>query len=104
MAGKYQRPGKKKSAKRSKVRGRQNIVTVAPLNCEQERILKWLKQVRFRRALFGGVDESDLWKKIGELNSLYEDALFAERARYDALLEERCGSAKHGKEGDDADG
>lgn len=59
------------------------------LNAEQERIRKWLRQVRFRPVLFGGVEESDVWKKISELNAMYETALTAERARYDALLAER---------------
>ena len=35
------------------------------------------------------------------MNSLYEAALSAERARYDALLAERCGFAELGKAGDD---
>ena len=64
---------------------------VQPLNREQKRILAWLKKVRFRRQLFGGVSERDVWKKIEELNSMYNLALVAERARYDALLEERAG-------------
>lgn len=59
-----------------------------PLNFEQARIRQWLQQVRFRRAVVGGVSEADVWKKLGELNGLYEAALAAERARYDALLQE----------------
>ena len=99
MAGKYS--SHKDVAKPNRVRGRPNIGNAEPLNHEQERIQKWLKQVRFKKTLFGGVNEADLWKKIAELNSLYEAALSAERARYDALIEERCGSAEHGKAGDD---
>lgn len=60
------------------------------LGCEQKRIRQWLKQVRFRRSLLGGVDERDVWKKIGELNDMYNAALVAERVRYDALLEQRA--------------
>lgn len=55
-------------------------------NHEQKRIAEWLKKVRFRRCLFGGVNEKDVWKKIEELNRMYDAALSAERARYDALL------------------
>ncbi|MDO5400376.1 MAG: hypothetical protein Q4F17_05255 [Eubacteriales bacterium] len=62
---------------------------VVPLSCEQEKILSWLKKVRFRRAVLGGVSEADVWKKIGELNAMYEAALAAERTRYDALLKDR---------------
>ena len=99
MAGKVS--SGKDTAKPNRVRGRPNNGTGEALNHEQERIQKWLKQVRFKKTLFGGVNEADLWKKIAELNSLYEAALSAERARYDALLAQRCGSAQHGKAGDD---
>lgn len=58
------------------------------LSREQKKIAQWLKQVKFRKTLFGGVSERDVWKKIGELNELYNTALVAERARYDALLAE----------------
>ena len=98
MAGKFSSP--KDAAKPNRVRGRPINTASEPLNHEQERIQKWLKQVRFKKTLFG-VDEADLWKKIGELNILYEAALSAERARYDALLAQRCGEAKRGKAGDD---
>ena len=59
------------------------------LNREHEKLLHWLQTVKFRRVLFGGVDEAQLWKKIEELDMLYAAALGAERARYDALLEEQ---------------
>lgn len=54
---------------------------------EDLRIETWLKQVRFKKRLFGGVSEQDVWKKIGELHALYRDALRAERVRCDALIE-----------------
>lgn len=59
------------------------------LNHEHARIQSWLRQVRFKKTVFGGVDEADVWKKLSELNSIYEAALSAERARYDALLAQR---------------
>lgn len=58
------------------------------LSREQRRIVQWLKQVRFRKALFG-VSEKDVWKKLTELNDLFQQALVAERIRYDALLEQQ---------------
>lgn len=94
MANRYD-DASRKGEKRNRVRGRPNGAS-KPLNHEQERIHKWLKQVRFRKVFFGGVSEADVWKKIAELNGLYEAALSAERARYDALLEAGCG-----KGGDD---
>ena len=58
------------------------------LNSEQQNIVEWLKKVRFQKQLFGGVSEQDVWKKIDELNKLYEAALAAERIRYETLLQE----------------
>lgn len=57
---------------------------------EQEaKIASWLRTVKFRRQVFGGVSEKDVWAKIGQLNEMYNQAILAERARYDALLAER---------------
>lgn len=59
------------------------------LNREQLQIINWLKEVRFRKQFFGGVNEQDVWKKIEKLNEMYEAALKAERIRYDVLLEQQ---------------
>ena len=60
---------------------------------EQEALLQWFKKVRFRKAFLGGVDETDVWRKLEELNRLYEASIAAERTRYDALLEAYAQSA-----------
>ena len=52
------------------------------LSKEQQDIYEWLSKVKFRKAHFGGLDEADVWSKLGELNALYEKLLIAERARY----------------------
>ena len=54
---------------------------------EQQAIVQWLKTVKFRKNLLGGVDEIQLWKKLEELYGLYDAALRAERTRYNTLLE-----------------
>ncbi|MFR7735706.1 MAG: hypothetical protein ACLU16_08025, partial [Blautia wexlerae] len=56
------------------------------LNHEHEKLKEWFRTVRFRKVLFGGVDEIHLWKKLEELNQIYETSLSTERARYDALI------------------
>ncbi len=63
------------------------------LNAEQRRVAAWLKRLRFKRQLIGGVSERDVWRRLDELNSLYDQALNAERARYDALLEMQSSQA-----------
>lgn len=62
---------------------------VETLNREEQEIINWLKEVRFRKQLFGGVNEQDVWKKIEKLNEMYEAALKAERIRYDVLLKQQ---------------
>lgn len=71
-----------------------NFTDEIDLGTEQESLQSFLKSVHFKRKLLGGVSEVDVWKKISELNSLYETALAAERTRYNALLEERTGNNK----------
>ena len=58
-------------------------------NPELTEIAKGLSKVKFRQKTVGGLDPADVWKKIEELNSLYEKALAAERIRYDLLLQQK---------------
>ena len=55
---------------------------------QEKRIAGWLQKVHFRRAMLG-VNERDVWKKIAELNEMYQELLRAERIRYDTLLEQQ---------------
>ena len=65
---------------------------------EQEaRIAGWLKTVKFRKQIFGGVSQADVFRKIGELNDMYREALIAERARCDALMAEKPSETAKGK-------
>ena len=51
-------------------------------------IAVWLRKLKFRKKLFGGVDERDVWRRLDELNRMYEKAVVAERARCAAILEQ----------------
>ena len=55
---------------------------------ERAEIIAWLKKVRFKPRIFGGVDKRNVLKKMIELDALYTKALEAERVRYNTLLEE----------------
>lgn len=79
---------------KGKGRKAQKFAETERMSREQRRIAQWLKQVKFRKTLLGGVSERDVWKKIGELNEMYNVALAAERARYDALLEKQLREAQ----------
>jgi len=51
------------------------------------KIADWLDKVSFRKQFFGGLSETDVWKKINELDQMYQAALDAERIRYDTMIE-----------------
>lgn len=71
--------------------GRQDLMP------EEEEILRWLRETKFRKVVFGGVSEADVWKKISELNDLYDAAFQAQRAHYEALLDLQDGPGRpHG--------
>ena len=55
---------------------------------QEEKIAGFLQKVKFRKQIFGGVSEKDVWTKIRELNEMYRQSLLAERIRYDALIAE----------------
>lgn len=66
-------------------------------NPELDRVGAWLAEVTFRKRLLGGLDPEDVWKKLEELNALYENALIAERARYSLLIRQlRLGAQEDG--------
>ena len=78
---------KKRSGKKGSCNaGAERFPQTEALNHEHEKLKEWFRTVRFRNVLFGGVDEVHLWKKLEELNQIYEISLSAERARYDALI------------------
>ena len=78
---------KKRSGKKGSCNaGAERFLQTEALNHEHEKLKEWFRTVRFRKVVFGGVDEIHLWKKLEELNQIYETSLSAERARYDALI------------------
>lgn len=53
----------------------------------QKPIADFLENLRFRRA-FMGIDEEEVWERIGELNAMYEKLLLAENAKNQAIIAE----------------
>ena len=54
-----------------------------------EEIAGWLKELKFRKKIIGGVDEDNVWHKLDELQAQYQSAFDAQAERYQALLDER---------------
>jgi hypothetical protein len=42
---------------------------------QSEEIEKYLKNLKFKKNIFGGLDEADVWKKIKKLDELYQKEL-----------------------------
>lgn len=57
-----------------------------PENPCQQKIADWLGKMKLRKVMFGGVSERQVWKRMGELNEMYQEMLKLERARYEVLL------------------
>lgn len=47
---------------------------------EREEIKNWFRNLKFKKKLFGGIDEADVWAKFQELNQMYEKLLIEELA------------------------
>lgn len=47
----------------------------------KKEITDFIDGIRFKKKFFGGVDETDVWKKIRELNALYEKLLISVKTR-----------------------
>lgn len=54
----------------------------------KKEISDFLKNTKFKKQMFGGLNEMDVLNKINKLNDLYSRALDAERIRYDVLINE----------------
>ena len=59
-----------------------------PQSEEHEKIIEFLKTVKFRPKMIGGLDARSVWKKLDELNRLYDAAIRAEKIRGNTLLAE----------------
>lgn len=65
-----------------------------------------LSAMKFRKKLFGGVDESDVWRQLENLQRLYQLVYDEQAAYYQALVDERdrALAAAGRRSGGDADG
>lgn len=47
------------------------------------------KKLRFRKTLFGGVSQKDVWRKLEQVQKEYRSAYECQQAAYEARLKER---------------
>ena len=52
-------------------------------------IAEALSAMKFRKKVFGGVDEANVWKKLEQLQQTYQLVYDEQAAYYQALLDER---------------
>lgn len=81
--GKYDKKPASRAEAKAAARGAHPELNSNP---EYQQIAAWLSSVKFQKKAVSGLDPADVWKKIEELNGLYENALLAERVRYNLLL------------------
>ena len=81
MAERHKREAKLNRGRKAKNKGREVLpntkksTSTEVINQEHKEIIKWFQTVK-----------NDVWKKLQELNQLYESAIRAERERYNILL------------------
>jgi len=54
-----------------------------------EDIASVMKEMHFRRKIFGGVDEADVWRQLEKLQSEYRSVFEAQQEQSRALIQER---------------
>jgi len=52
-------------------------------------IAEEIKKMKFRKNIIGGLNEEDVWKKLGQLQEDYRRVLDISNKQYEALIEER---------------
>lgn len=48
-----------------------------------EDVAAYIDKMKFKRRLFGGVDEADVWRQIEELHKQYEAVFLAQEIRHE---------------------
>ena len=86
---------KKKSGKKAEMEAN---AAKSEIVAEEKAVLDWIENVKFKRRRFGGVDEADVWRKIEELNRLYEKLLIADRAKYTVVIRSLQKASEDGSE------
>ena len=49
-----------------------------------EEIAGWLKELKFRKKIIGGVDEANVWHKLDELQAQYQSSWMSATLRFAA--------------------
>ena len=60
-----------------------------------EKIAEYIKKIHFRKTIFGGIDEDDVWRQLEALQEEYERILLNEKAGAAAVLKERDAEISH---------
>lgn len=67
-------------------------------------IAEALSAMKFRKKMFGGVEEADVWRQLEALQRTYQEVYDQQAAYYQALLDQRDRELKRMKSGGDAHG
>lgn len=54
-----------------------------------EEIALYIKQMRFKKKMFGGVQEMDVWRKVEQLHQQYESVFAVQQALYQQQLAQK---------------
>lgn len=65
-----------------------------PPSRTMEDVAAYIEAMRFRKKLFGGLDEADVWQKIEALHREYEAVFLAQEIRWQEAVERRSGGKR----------
>lgn len=54
---------------------------------ESKEISSYLKSLKFKKKIIGGIDEEDVWKKIKKLDELYQKELDYMKKEYEEKIQ-----------------
>lgn len=75
--------------------------TQSQLDPAMEELTRLFEQMKFRKKWLGGVDEGDVWRKLEQLQQMYQQAYQRQAAYYQALLgQKECGMVQRRGEED----
>lgn len=61
--------------------------TGGPESRTMEDVARYIRKMRFRKRIIGGVDEADVWRNIEALHKEYEAVFLRQKLEYEKLLE-----------------
>ena len=58
-------------------------------NSDMERIAELFKGIKFKRQIIGGVSQTSVWRRLGDIQSEYRKIYEAQQLKYETIISEK---------------